>query len=108
MGGAVLQSHGVARGELARRGRRIFNSHSELRAVRLSCVTLAKLLSSEWSRDVVRGLYYALPKVFDLGTMLTKIVQEKPIDSWMPVWSTAIFGVVCLAAGLYTFQKKNY
>jgi ABC-type transport system involved in multi-copper enzyme maturation permease subunit len=69
---------------------------------------IEKLLSSEWSRDIVRGLYYLLPKVFDIGNMMLQIVQGKPVDSWMPVWSTAIFGFVCLAAGLYTFEKKNY
>src|SRR5579862_3019213 len=29
--------------------------------------TIERLLTSEWSRNVVRGLYYVLPKVFDLG-----------------------------------------
>ena len=29
---------------------------------------MLKLLSSEWSRDVWRTLYYCVPKVFDLGT----------------------------------------
>jgi ABC-type transport system involved in multi-copper enzyme maturation permease subunit len=69
---------------------------------------IEKLLSSEWSRDIVRGLYYLLPKVFDIGNIMLQIVQGKEIESWMPVWSTAIFGTACLAAGLYTFEKKNY
>ena len=69
---------------------------------------IERLLSSEWSRDVVRGLYYLLPKFADVGTIMMNIVQGKTIDSWMPVWSTALFGLVCLCAGLYQFQKKNY
>jgi ABC-type transport system involved in multi-copper enzyme maturation permease subunit len=70
--------------------------------------TIERLLSSEWSRDVVRVLYYILPKVADIGNIMMKIVQDKPIESWMPVWSTALFGIACLGAGLYTFEKKNY
>ncbi len=68
---------------------------------------IAKLLSSEFSRDMVRGLYYALPKVVDIGQILRHIVMGQPMDSWMPVWSTAIFGMACLAGGLYIFQRKT-
>lgn len=69
---------------------------------------IERLLSSEWSRDIVRGLYYVLPKVVDIGKMMTNVIKGEPVESWMPLWSTAIFGVVCLGAGLYIFEKKNY
>lgn len=69
---------------------------------------LVKFLSSEWSRDAVRGLYHLLPKVFDVGNMMWNIVQGKPVESWMPFWTTALFGLACLAGGLYAFERKNY
>jgi ABC-type transport system involved in multi-copper enzyme maturation permease subunit len=70
--------------------------------------TIERLLSSEWSRDVVRGLYYLLPKVTDIGNMMMQVVKGEPIESWMPVLSTALFGLVCLGGGIYIFEKKNY
>ncbi len=70
--------------------------------------TLERLLSAEWSRNIVRGLYYLLPKVIDIGQILGKIVQEQPVESWMPVWSTALFGMVCLGGGLWLFQRRNF
>jgi ABC-type transport system involved in multi-copper enzyme maturation permease subunit len=70
--------------------------------------TIERLLSSEWSRDVVRALYYALPKVTDIGNMMMQCVKGEPIESWMPVLSTALFGLVCLCGGIYIFEKKNY
>ena len=70
--------------------------------------TIERLLSSEWSRDIVRGLYYLLPKVVDIGQILGRIVQEKPIESWMPLWSTALFGMACLGSGLWLFQRRNF
>jgi ABC-type transport system involved in multi-copper enzyme maturation permease subunit len=70
--------------------------------------TIERLLSSEWSRDAVRGLYYVLPKVVDIANMMMTVVKGEPIESWMPVWSSALFGAACLAAGLYIFEKKNY
>jgi len=69
---------------------------------------LERLLTSEWSRNMVRGLYYVLPKVFDLGRMVRSIVLGEPAGSWMPVWSSALFGVVVLGAGLYAFSRRNY
>ncbi len=70
--------------------------------------TIERLLSSEWSRDIVRGLYYVLPKVVDVGNMMMQVVKGEAVTSWMPIWSTALFGFACLGGGLYIFEKKNY
>jgi ABC-type transport system involved in multi-copper enzyme maturation permease subunit len=70
--------------------------------------TIERLLSSEWSRDVVRALYYVLPKVTDIGNMMMQTVKGEPIESWMPIWTTALFGLACLGGGIYIFEKKNY
>jgi ABC-2 type transport system permease protein len=70
--------------------------------------TIERLLTSEWSRDVVRVLYYALPKVWDLGNIGRKLVTGVPIEDWMPVWSSALFGVVVLGTGLLVFSRRNY
>jgi ABC-type transport system involved in multi-copper enzyme maturation permease subunit len=70
--------------------------------------TIERLLSSEWSRNVVRVLYYALPKVWDLGNIGRKLVTGVPIEDWMPVWSSALFGVIMLGAGLLVFSRRNY
>jgi ABC-type transport system involved in multi-copper enzyme maturation permease subunit len=69
---------------------------------------LERLLTSEWSRNIIRVLYYALPKVFDVGRMARELVLGNPVTSWMPVWSSALFGVVILSAGLYVFARRNY
>jgi len=69
---------------------------------------LERLLSSEWSRDTVRVMYYALPKVFDVGRIVRGLVLGDPMGGWMPIWSSALFGVVVLSAGLYVFSRRNY
>jgi len=70
--------------------------------------TLERLLTSEWSRDVVRVLYYALPKVWDLGNIGRKLVMGVPVEDWMPVWSSALFGAAMLSAGMLVFARRNY
>jgi ABC-2 type transport system permease protein len=71
-------------------------------------LTIERLLSSEWSRQVVRILYYALPKIWDIGVIIRRMILNEPIESWMPVWSTAIFGAVVLAIGAWRFQKRSF
>jgi ABC-type transport system involved in multi-copper enzyme maturation permease subunit len=70
--------------------------------------TIERLLTSEWSRNVVRGLYYTLPKVWDLGDIGRRMVIGVPIESWAPVWSSALFGAAMLGAGLFAFSRRNY
>lgn len=69
---------------------------------------LERLLSSEWSRTLVRTLYYTLPKVFDLGRIVRSLVLGNPVGDWMPLWTSAIFGAVVLAFGLIAFERRNY
>jgi len=69
---------------------------------------LERLLTSEWSRNVMRVLYWVLPKVFDVGRIARELVLGNPITSWMPIWSSALFGLVKLSSGLYVFARRNY
>jgi ABC-type transport system involved in multi-copper enzyme maturation permease subunit len=70
--------------------------------------TLVRLLSSEWSRQIVNALYYALPKTSDISVMIRHLILNQPIGSWMPVWSTALFGVIALSAGLWVFRRRTF
>ena len=42
------------------------------------------------------------------GNIGRKLVTGVPIEDWMPVWSSALFGVVVLSAGLLVFSRRNY
>jgi ABC-type transport system involved in multi-copper enzyme maturation permease subunit len=70
--------------------------------------TIERLLSSEWSRDVLRVLYYVLPKTSDVSIIIRHLILGQPVDSWMPVWSTALFGAAVLGAGLWRFNRRTF
>jgi ABC-type transport system involved in multi-copper enzyme maturation permease subunit len=67
-----------------------------------------RLLSSEWSRDIVRGLYYALPRIFDIGQINRAMITSQPITDWASMWSTAAFGAVMLGASLFFFSRRDF
>jgi ABC-type transport system involved in multi-copper enzyme maturation permease subunit len=67
-----------------------------------------RLLSSEWSRNVWRGLYWVIPKVFDVGRMNLDFVQGRAVGAFDPIWSSAAFAAVMLATSIYCFAKRNF
>ena len=69
---------------------------------------MMRLLSSEWSRDLWRTLYYSLPKVYDLGTMTLNAIQSRSFDGFMPIWTSAVFGAVVLSAALVVFSRRDF
>ena len=70
--------------------------------------TMMKLLSSEWSRQIWRTLYYTFPKVYDVGKMTLDVIRNQGVDSYMPIWTSAIFGVIVLAVALVAFAKRDF
>ncbi|MCC6362418.1 MAG: ABC transporter permease subunit [Bryobacterales bacterium] len=69
---------------------------------------MMRLLSSEWSRRLWRGLYELLPKVYDIGKMTLDFVMDRSVESFVPVYSSAAFGAAVLALAVYIFQRRNF
>ncbi len=70
--------------------------------------TMMRLLSSEWSRAVWRTLYYSLPKVYDLGKITLDAIQSRTFESFMPIWTSALFGAIVLSAALLIFSRRDF
>ncbi len=70
--------------------------------------TMLRLLSSEWSRQVWRTLYYSLPKVYDVGKMTLDAIQSQTFGGFMPIWTSALFGAVVLTGALLIFARRDF
>jgi ABC-2 type transport system permease protein len=69
---------------------------------------MLKLLSSEWSRNVWRTFYYALPKVYDMGKMTLDAIRKEPLEGYMPIWTSAVFGVIVLSLAIVVFARRDF
>lgn len=70
---------------------------------------VVKLLSSEWSRAVFKGIYWVVPKFYDIGRAAMQYIRQRPVDDFAAAaWSTAAFGCVMLAAGLWVFVRRDF
>jgi ABC-2 type transport system permease protein len=68
-----------------------------------------KLLSSEWSRDLWRALYWVLPKFYDLATvMMQTIIFDRNLDWLTPLWTSAVFAIFVLSGALFIFAKRDF
>src|SRR5260370_2369799 len=70
--------------------------------------TMLRLLSSEWSRQGVRTLCHSLPEVYGLGKMTLDPIQSQTFEGYMPIWTSALFGVVMLTAALAFFARRDF
>jgi ABC-2 type transport system permease protein len=70
------------------------------------------LLSSRIARfstqAAVEVLYHALPRTYELGSMVTSLVLDKPIVSWMPVFWTVLSGAGALALAIFHFKRTDF
>lgn len=69
---------------------------------------MLRLLSSEWSRQIWRTLYYSLPKIYDLGSMTLNAIQNRAFIGFMPIWTSALFAAVVLATALAIFSRRDF
>jgi hypothetical protein len=66
------------------------------------------LLSSKIYGYLLDGLYYFLPKTAELGKVTQELVRGVAVGSWMPVWSSMLFGGFMFFVSSYIFSKKNF
>ena len=69
---------------------------------------MLRLLSSEWSREIWRTLYYTLPKIYDIGHMTLDAIQNHAFQGFMPIWTSALFAVVTLSGALAVFSRRDF
>jgi len=67
-----------------------------------------RLLSAQWSRSLWKALYHFFPKGYDIGKMTLEIVRGRTVESFLPIWSSALFAVVMLGLSLRVFSRKDY
>jgi ABC-2 type transport system permease protein len=70
---------------------------------------VVRLLDSQWSRELWLGLYWIVPKVFDLGYAMRQIIlYDRDADWFTPAWTSAAFGMIVLSSAVYIFRRRDF
>ncbi len=78
-------------------------------AVLAQTAFMLRVLNPGWPRQLWMGLYWCIPKVYDLANAMRQIiVLDRHADWWTPVWTSAAFGVLVLSSAIYIFQKRDF
>ena len=70
--------------------------------------SLTSIITKKIYIVIIDGLYWILPKTAELGYMVRLLALNKKVDSWLPLFTSIIFGIfVYILANIY-FVKKSY
>ncbi len=69
---------------------------------------MMRLLSSEWSRNLWRTLYYVFPKVYELGKMTLDAIQSGTFAGFTPIWTSALFGIADARGRVVDFRTERF
>jgi ABC-2 type transport system permease protein len=75
----------------------------------------AALVSKDWQAWFIDGLYWTVPKIFELGKAVYEFVSGNqsvgslpPSLTLAPFLSTAAFAIACLGLAVWRFQRKEF
>lgn len=57
---------------------------------------------------ILEGIYHTLPKIYDMGIITFSLVNGKPFDGWMALWTSGIAGSLMLVTSIIVFSKRDY
>jgi len=57
---------------------------------------------------IVDTLYYIVPKTGEVSNLANALALGKPVESWMPLYSSLIFAVLFVILAIIVFKRKSY
>lgn len=67
-----------------------------------------RLLPSEFARGIWKAFYMALPKVFELGSLLLTLVSGDAVKNWQPVTSSGVFALCAVGLAIVLFSRRDH
>jgi ABC-type transport system involved in multi-copper enzyme maturation permease subunit len=64
--------------------------------------------NSSVASAIVDTLYYIFPKTSEMSKIGVSLATGQTIESWTPIWTSGLFGVVLVVATLIYFARKDY
>ncbi len=74
----------------------------------LSLQIIKQLVGSSFLSGIRDGFYYVLPKTGEILDLGRNFALERPIQSWMPLWSSLLFSLVVVLVTIWIFNRNNY
>jgi ABC-type transport system involved in multi-copper enzyme maturation permease subunit len=56
----------------------------------------------------IESLYYLFPKTGQMGVMAVNLASGRPVDNWLPLWSSMALAVILYYCAVWAFQRRDY
>jgi ABC-type transport system involved in multi-copper enzyme maturation permease subunit len=66
------------------------------------------VITRKWAQWLLDWVYRILPKTAELGQASRKYLAMGTLDSWWPIWSSALFVVGALALACWMMHRKSF
>src|SRR5262249_25373958 len=66
------------------------------------------MLTSKTLVFILDALYWILPKISEVATLMGYLAAGRPVESWAPLLTTSLFGAGCLGLATLYFSRKDY
>jgi len=63
---------------------------------------------SDAAATVFIGLYHVIPNYIEVIAIISQLAEGEPVNSWYPLISSMLFGVIVYAIGFLIFSRKDY
>jgi len=67
-----------------------------------------QLIDSSIVDSIIDVLYYIVPKTGELSDLTLNVALGKPVQDWMPAWSSLIFAIALISITASVFKRRNY
>ena len=69
---------------------------------------IAGFIDSKVVTFVADALYYILPKISEIPAMGEALALARPIENWMPLWSSLLFAISIVFITIPLFNRRDY
>ena len=64
--------------------------------------------NSDIASAVIDTVYYILPKTSEMAGVGVALATGQTVESWIPVWTSCVFGAVLVVVTLFYLNRKDY
>jgi len=65
-------------------------------------------LSTELYRDLIRSIYWVMPKIAELIGAMRRLISGRPMELTTVVWTPTLFAAACFVVTVIYFSRKDY
>jgi len=67
-----------------------------------------KLADNQIVQKILDTFYYIIPKFSQQEDLFVALANKATIESWVPLWTTTLFGVIAYVLAITLFKRKDY